>query len=64
MRTIAPEAAFQIILKNHSKEVRRRVNIYVYLVKGEVHATKTHILQTLAAGLLKVTASYEEQTSP
>ena len=41
MRTIAPEAAFQIVLKNHSKEVRRKVNIYVYLVKGEVHATKS-----------------------
>ena len=61
MRTIAWEAAFQIILKYCSKEAGRNVSIYVILVKGEVHA---HILQKFAACLLKVTTSHKEQMSP
>ena len=34
MRTIAQETAFQIALRNCSKEVKK-VSIYVILVKGE-----------------------------
>ena len=44
MKTIAHEAAFQMALKNCSKEVGRgldgKVSIYVILMKGKVHATK------------------------
>ena len=42
MRTIAQEAAFQIALRNCSKEVGGKVSIYVILVKGEVHAAAMH----------------------
>ena len=35
MRTIAQETASQIALRNCSKEVKRKVSIYVILVKGE-----------------------------
>ena len=45
MRTIAQEAAFQIALRYHSKEVGGNVSIYVILVKGEVHATSTHFME-------------------
>ena len=40
MRAIDLESAFQIALKNHSKEAGGNVNICMILVKGEVHATK------------------------
>jgi len=40
MRTVAWEAAFQIPLKNCSKEVRGKVSIYVILVKVNVCALK------------------------
>ena len=35
MRTVARETAFQIALRNCSKEVGGKVSIYVILVKGE-----------------------------
>ena len=35
MRTIAQETAFQIALRNCSKDVGGKVSIYVILVKGE-----------------------------
>ena len=58
MKTIAHEAAFQMALKNCSKEVGRgldgKVSIYVILMKGKVHATKHAFLQ-------KVTATHEGQ---
>ena len=34
MRTIAQEIAFQIALRNYSKEVGEKFSIYVTLVKG------------------------------
>lgn len=51
MRTIALEAAFQIVLKNYSKEVGGMVSIYVILVNREVHATKPTFLHKVAASL-------------
>ena len=43
-----------------------KVSVYVILMKGEVHAASicTHFLQKVPAGLVTVTASHEEQTSP
>ena len=65
MRTIAQEAAFQIALRKCSKEVRGKVSIYEILVKGAGYMqSSTHFLQKVAASLVKVTASHEEQTSP
>ena len=57
MRTIAWEAAFQIALRNSSKEAGGKVSIYVILVKGEYMQSSTYFLQ-------KVSARYQEQTSP
>ena len=42
MRTIAWETVYQIALRNCSKEVERKVSIYVILVKTEY--TKSNIL--------------------
>ena len=47
MKTVTWEAAFQIALKNCSKEVVVRVSIYVILVKGEVPATKHTFYRSL-----------------
>ena len=63
MRTTAQETAFQIALRNCSREVRGKVSIDVILVKGEYMQSSTHFLQ-VSASLVKVTASHEEQTSP
>ena len=57
MRTIARETAFQIALRNCSKEVGGKASIYVILAKGEYMQSSIYILQ-------KVAASHEEQTSP
>ena len=57
MRTIAWETVYQIALRNCSKEVERKVSIYVILVKREY--TKSNILFFF----LKVSASLEEQPS-
>ena len=56
MRTIARETAFQIALRNCSKEVGERSGFYMILVKG-VRAVKHTFWQRL-------TASHEEQMSP
>ena len=58
MRTIAWETVYQIALRNCSKEVERKVSIYVILVKTEY--TKSNILFFF---FLKVSASPEEQPS-
>ena len=57
MRTTAQETAFQIDLKNCSKETGGKVSIYVILVKGEYTQSSTYFLQ-------KVTASHERQMPP
>ena len=41
MRTAAQETAFQIALRNYSKEVGGKVSIYVILVKGEYMQSST-----------------------
>ena len=41
MRTIAQETAFQIALSNCSKELGRKVSIYVILVKREYMHSST-----------------------
>ena len=61
MRTIAWETVYQIALRNCSKEVERKVSIYVILVKREY--TKSNILLLLLLFFLKVSASLEEQPS-
>ena len=40
------------------------VSMYVILVKRELRAIKHTFLQKVAPTLLKLTASYEEQTAP
>ena len=57
MKAIALETAFQLALRNCSKEAGGKVSIYVILVKGEYMQSGTYFLQ-------KVSASYEEQLSP
>ena len=42
MRTVAPETAPQIALRNCFKEVRGKVSIYVILVKGECMQSNTY----------------------
>ena len=42
MRTIAQEIAFQIALRNGSKEAAGKVSIYVILVKGEYIQSSTY----------------------
>ena len=64
MRTIAQEAAFQMALKYRCTGVGRNATVYVILVKREVYTAMHTFLQKFAAGLLKATASHEEQTSP
>ena len=64
MRTIAQEAAFQRALKNCSKEAGRNVSTYAILVKEGGACNQAHILQQVAAGLMKVTDSHEAQMSP
>ena len=64
MRTIARETAFQIALRNCSKEVGGKVIMYVMLVKGEYMQSSTYFLQKVFASLMKITASHKEQTSP
>ena len=64
MRTIARETAFQTALRNCSKEVGGKVSIHVILVKAEYMQLSTYFLQKVSAGVVKVTASHEEQTSP
>ena len=42
MKTIVPETAFQIALRNCSKEAGWKVSIYVILVKGEYMQSSTY----------------------
>ena len=55
--TIACETAFQIALRNFSKEKQGKVSMHVIWVKGKYMQSSTYFLQ-------KVTASHKEQTSP
>ena len=43
MRTIAWESAFQIALRNCSKETGGKVSIYMFLVKGEYVQSSTDL---------------------
>ena len=63
MSTIAQEAAFHIALRNCSKEVWGG-SIYAILVQEGCTCNQEHILEKVAASLMKVTASHEEQISP
>ena len=58
MRTRAQEAAFQ--LRKTTPKVGGNVNIYVILVKGGGTCSQAHILQKVAASLVKVTTSHKE----
>ena len=58
MGTIAWETAFQIALRNCSKEVAGEVSVCGTLVKEENMQTSTYFLQ-VSARLVKVTASQE-----
>ena len=64
MRTAAQDTAFQIALRNCSKEAGGKVSIYVILVKGEYKQSSTYFSQKVSASLVQVTASHKEQTSP
>ena len=43
---------------------RGKVSVYVILVEGGAPCSEAGVLQNVPAGLVKVTASHEEQTSP
>ena len=62
MRTITWETAFQIVLRNCSKEAEEKVSIYVILVKREYMPSST-FLQKVSASLIKVSTSHKEQSS-
>ena len=62
--TTAQEAVFQISLNYHSKEAGGNYISVSDKGEGGVVYGHAHILQKFAAGLLKVTTSHEEQTSP
>ena len=64
MRTAAQETAFQIALRNCSKEAGWKFGIYVILVMAEYMQSSTYFLQKVSASLVQVTASHGEQTSP
>lgn len=57
MRAIAWKIAFQMAVRNCSKEVVGKVSIYEILVNGEYMQSSTYFF-------LQVTASHEEQMSP
>lgn len=60
MRTTAQETEF--CSETPLQGGRGTVGMCVILVKGKLHETK-HTLCKVIAGLVKVTASHEEQTS-
>lgn len=64
MKIIAQETAFQIALRNCSKEVQEKVSIYVILVKEEYMQSSTYFFQKVSASLVKLSASHKEQPSP
>ena len=47
MKTIAWKAAFQTVLRDHSKEVGGKVDTYEILVKGEYLLSSTHFCRRL-----------------
>ena len=51
-------------LRSHSNEAGGKVGADVVLVKGGRSMQPTRILQKVITGLLRVTASHEEQMSP
>ena len=57
MRAIAWKIAFQMAVRNCSKEVVGKVSIYEILVNGEYMQSSTYFF-------LQVNASHEEQMSP
>lgn len=65
MRTIA-QKAFQIALRNYSNNSGggEEFSICVILVKRGGTCNQAHIWKKVAASLMKVTTSHEEQTSP
>ena len=64
IRTIAQETAFQIALRNCSKQAMGKVSLYMILVKQEYMQSSTYFLQKVSAGLVKIAASHEVQSSP
>ena len=62
MRTIVRDKAFQITLRNCSKEGGGKVNIYVILVKGKYRQSSAYIFLFLF--LAEVSARLEDQISP
>ena len=64
VRAIARETAFQIALRNCSKEVGGRPSIYVISVKGKYMKSSIYFLQKFSASLLKAAAIHEEHMSP
>ena len=54
MRTIAQETVSQIALRNCSKEVGGKENIYVILVKGEYRQSNPYFFQKISTGLRKL----------
>ena len=63
MRTIAWEAAFQIALRNCSKEVWVR-SVYTDFRAGGGACNQAHILEKICYYFMKTAASHKEQTSP
>ena len=43
LRIVAKETAFQVALRNCSKEIGGKVSVYVILVKGECMQSGTHL---------------------
>ena len=64
MRIIAQEAVLQRALRNCSKEVGEKSQyIYDFGERGGT-CNQAHILQKIAASLVKVLAGHKEQMSP
>ena len=64
IRTAAWETAPQISLRDCSKEVLGKDNIYVILVKGEYMQSSTYFFQKISTGLRKLSASHGKQQLP
>ena len=64
MRTSVQETAPQISLRDCSKEVLGKDNIYVILVKGEYMQSSTYFFQKISTGLRKLSASHGKQQLP
>ena len=64
MRTATWETAPQIALRNCSKEVREKDNIYMILVKGEYVQSSTYFFVERSCWSHEASASHEKQSSP